>query len=370
MSAAIATSPISPESIMRSSRREFEALVCGVLMRTVGRAAQKQVMIKSGLVAKEVYLPSCDYTMYYHEREAVIDDGDEPHQDVRDQPTLLFFHGITMRSEELAGFIASLDIPPHIRILCPEQMGHGRDIDNRLRADPNNYTLPTHHLMLETTSEFLDVVKCSSNTNAFGISLGGGVGYYLQHHRPDIIKRSVLVSPAILCCVDKDLVKGIKDGTNNFCSLECRRDAKLLMRDLSTGRDDDTRKKKDPVPKFFLETVYRESKKKNPEGHFRELLLNLLDTTEHPYAAVNVKDIDKESDRLVIWPEKDRVINFEEGKLFFGVSSSEDGDFVSTRPNTEFVSIPDCGHMFNSEGRGINGIVRPIVRDYLLDFSG
>ena len=63
--------------------------------------------------------------------------------------------------------------------------------------------------------------------------------------------------PYVLCCVDKDLVKGVKDGTNNFFFLECRRrDAKLLMRDLSTGRDDNTREKKDPVPIFSLETVY------------------------------------------------------------------------------------------------------------------
>ena len=102
-----------------------------------------------------------------------------------------------------------------VRILCPEQMGHGRDIDNRLRADPDNYTLPTHHLMLESNSEFLDVVNCSSNTNSFGISLGGAAYYYLQHHRPDIIKRTVLVSPAILCCV----VQSIKRYRCSWISL-------------------------------------------------------------------------------------------------------------------------------------------------------
>jgi hypothetical protein len=48
--------------------------------------------------------------------------------------------------------------------------------------------------MLETTCEFLDVVGCGSNTSAFGISLGGGVLYYVAHARPDIIKRSVLVT--------------------------------------------------------------------------------------------------------------------------------------------------------------------------------
>ena len=29
---------------------------------------------------------------------------------------------------------------------------------------------------------------------------------------------------------------------------------------------------------------------------------------------------------------------------------------MSTSPTTKFVSIPDCGHMFDSEGRGISGI--------------
>ena len=312
--------------------------------------------------------------MYYHEREAaaIIIDGDESKQDdVHNQQTIIFFHGLSMRSEELAGFITSLDIPPHIRILVPEQMGHGRDIDNRLHVDPDNYTMPTHQRMLESTSEFLDVVQCSSNTNAFGISLGGGVCYYMQHHRPDIIQRAVLVSPAILCCVDKDLVNGIRDGKNNFISLQSREDAKLLMRDLSTGRDDDTRKKKDPVPKFFLETVYRENKKKNQniEGHFRGLMLNLVEPTELPFAAV--KDIDTESHRLVIWPEKDRIINYEEGKLFFEVSSSdsEDGGLVSKSANTEFESIADCGHVFHSDGRGIFDIIKPRVKEYLLDFK-
>eukprot|EP00984_Skeletonema_dohrnii_P037546 scaffold39706_cov161-Skeletonema_dohrnii-CCMP3373.AAC.1 len=196
--------------------------------------------------------------------------------------------------------------------------------------------------MLESTSEFLDVVKCSSNTNAFGISLGGAVCYYMQHHRPDIIQRAILVSPAILCCVDKDLVNGIRDGTSNFCCLKSRQDAKLLMRDLSTGRDDDTRKKKDPVPKFFLETVYREARKKSPEGHFREVLLHLLEPTDESYAAG--KDVDTESHRLVIWPEKDRIINYEEGKQFFEVSSSDDkdGGLASKSANTEFECVADC----------------------------
>jgi len=365
MAATIINQRSSPQTIIRVPQRKIEALVGGVLMNTIGKAAQKHILNKSKLVAKEIYLPTCDYAMYYHEREAT----NEPNQDAHDQPTIIFFHGLSMRSEELAGFIKSLDIPPHIRILCPEQMGHGRDIDNRLRTDPDNYTMPTHQRMMESTSEFLDVVKCSSNTNAFGISLGGAVCYYIQHHRPDIIQHAILVSPAILCCVDKDLVNGIRDGTSNFFCLKSRQDAKLLLRDLSTGRDDDTRKKKDPVPKFFLETVYREARKKSPEGHFRELLLHLLEPTEE-YAAA--KDVDTESHRLVIWPEKDRIINYEEGKQFFEVTSSDNKDegLVSKSANTEFECVADCGHVFHSDGRGIFDIIRPRVKEYLLNFKG
>jgi len=396
-----------PQTIIRAPQREVEALLGGVLLNTVGKAAEKLALHKTKLVSREVYLPRCNYTMYYHEREAVVCDGDdELSRDDRNQPTLLFFHGLSQRSEKLAVFIASLDIPPYIRILCPEQMGHGRDIDNRLRSDPDNYTMPTHQLMLEATSEFLDVVKVGSNTNAFGISLGGAVGYYLQHHRPDIIKRSVLVSPAILCCIDKDLLLGIQDGSNNFCCFDSRQDLKLQFRDMSTGRYDDKRKKRDPVPKFMLESVYRKLKKESPEGHFRDLMRNMMsnaglrqsqyaatfqhktlmakeklmtdssvdidevDTTD-PFSAV--KDVHKEGHRLVIWPEKDRIVNCEEGKRFFEISPSDegkDGGLVSKNANTEFETIKDCGHVFHADGRLIFDIIRPRAREYLLVFEG
>ena len=129
------------------AQREVEAFIGGVLLKIIGKAAHSISLIKSGLIAKEVYFPKCGYTMYYHERPAVIDDEHERDQDMMDQPTLLFFHGITGSSQDSASFIASLDIPPHMRIICPEQMGHGRDIENRLRSDPDNYALPTHQLI-------------------------------------------------------------------------------------------------------------------------------------------------------------------------------------------------------------------------------
>ncbi|KAL3775953.1 hypothetical protein HJC23_011653 [Cyclotella cryptica] len=365
---------------MRVIQREFEAAVGGALIHTVGKAAQNRYLKKSALKAKSAWLPSCSYEMFYLEREAKPIDGKV--LDTKDQPAMIFFHGISQRSEDFSALIVSLRIPPHFRILVPEQKGHGKDIE---RIDSGKYTQPTHKSMLETTCEFLDVVQVGSNTSAFGISLGGGVLYYVAYVRPDIIKRSVLISPAIVPCVDKSLVRGILDGTNNFFCFESREDVKVLFRELSTGRDDTSRKKRDPVPKFFLEAIYRQSKKLAPKGHYKAMLLNLLgsvglderQTLSHependsfnannadPFAAVT--DIDPVAKRLVIWPEKDRIINYEQGMDFFEVSLNSDGKFTSKSRTTEFESIPDCGHLFNAEGKIIIDIIRPRVREYLL----
>jgi len=365
---------------MRVIQREFEAAVGGALIHTVGKAAQNRYLKKSALKAKSALLPSCSCEMFYLEREAKPIDGKV--LDTKEQPTIIFFHGISQRSVDFAALIVRLRIPPHFRILVPEQSGHGKDI---ARLHGGKYTHPTHKSMLETTCEFLDVVQVGSNTSAFGISLGGGVLYYVAYARPDIIKRSVLVSPAIVPCVDKTLVSGILDGTNNFFCFESREDVKVLFRDLSTGRDDASRKKRDPVPKFFLEAIYRQSQKLAPKGHYKALLLNLLESvgldesqtlsrependninsdSADPFAAIT--DIDTGAKRLVIWPEKDRIINFDQGMDFFEASLNSNGTFTCKSRTTEFESIPDCGHLFNAEGKVIIDIIRPRVREYLL----
>merc|ERR1712151_848452 len=74
----------------------------------------------------------------------------------------------------------------------------------------------------------------------------------------------------------RDLVRSILEGTNNFFCYESREDVKMLMRDLSTGRDDKSRRKLDPGPTFFLETIYRYSQKIAPEGHNKAMLESLL----------------------------------------------------------------------------------------------
>ena len=314
--------------------------------------------------------------------------GDTRRED--DAPTILFFHGISQPIEDFAAFLLSLDIPPHYRILIPEQSGHGKDIE-RARINDGNYVHPTNQTMLETTIEFLDVVHCGKNTSGFGISLGGAVLYYVAHARPDIIQKSILVSPGLAYCIDPTLLRGILDGTNNFFCFESRNDVKVLFRDLTTGREEnDVRKKKDPVPKFFYEGIYRKSLKMAPRGHYKELLLGLISsvglddevklhqdgmekgvgssgTSQNevdPFKATI--DIDQSAQRLVIWPEKDKIINFDRGMNFFQVRRNTDGTFFSESKGTRFESIPDCGHVFDARGKIITDIIRASVREYLI----
>jgi len=375
VSPSISTTPTmatQAKNAIKIPKTQFEGIVGTALFQTLGPILQKQQMKKSKLIEKQVYLPKSKYTMHYLEREPELNIPKEKtmmsciNTNYRDQqPTIILFHGIGQKAVEFAAFVNKLDIPSNIRILIPEQAGHGKDVD-RAREEGDEYEQPTHQSMLSTTSEWLDEVHASNNCNAFGISMGGGVAYFIHHHRPDKIKRAVLVSPAIPYCVDKKLITGIQDGTNNFFCFESRQDVKLLMRDLSTGRNDDKRKKKDPIPKFFNEAVYRMHKKNSPEGHYRGLLMNILPTEEgeeegNVFAATS--DIHTDATRLVIWPEKDQIINYEQGKAFFKETTSDEEN------KTEFETIPDCGHVWHADGRIITDLIQARTREYLLEFN-
>ncbi len=207
-------------------------------------------------------------------------------------------------------------------------------------------------------------------------------------HHPTV---SLGLARNILSCVDAELINGIRDGSNRFICFECREDVKFLMRDLSTGRSAEDRKKKDPVPKFFLESIYRMSESAAPKGHYQAMLSSLLknaDLTHNgtlgnvltgdikdcnanevdvdPFLAVT--DVDQESHRLVMWPDKDQIVNYEQGKRFFGVSTTKKGDVTSSSLNTEFETIPNCGHVFHEDGTFILDLIRSRVKAYLVDF--
>ena len=74
-------------------------------------------------------------------------------------------------------------------------------------------------------------------------------------------------------------------------------------------------------------------------------------------------DIHSDATRLVIWPEKDRIINCEQGKAFFKETTS-DGE-----NKTDFETIPDCGHVWHADGRIITDLIQGRTREYLLEFN-
>mmetsp|Transcript_19759 Transcript_19759/g.55158 ORF Transcript_19759/g.55158 Transcript_19759/m.55158 type:complete len:172 (+) Transcript_19759:158-673(+) len=92
-------------------------------------------------------------------------------------------------------------------------------------------------------------------------------------------------------------------------------------------------------------------------------------------------DLDRNSPRLVICPEDDQLCDFTKTRRFFERSivtstSASASKSASTSPHhsapngTIYKTIPDCGHVFHLDGRLIYDVVSPIVRDYLIDFSG
>ena len=190
------------------------------------------------------------------------------------------------------------------------------------------------------------------------------------------------MSPAILACTYKPLVNGMIEGMNIFVCLESRTDAKLLMWNLSTGRNNTQHNKKDPVKTFFDEAIFCLNKKSAPDRHNKvyaaENIIGYtalthsdnpgnkpgsaadMDTEKptNPFTAVT--DIDRNSHRLDMWPDKDQIVNYEQGKHLF-----ED----SINRNTEFETIPDCSRVFHADGTSIVDLIRHKAREYLLGFS-
>jgi pimeloyl-ACP methyl ester carboxylesterase len=352
---------------MRAIQRRIEASVGGALLDFGGKDALK----RSKLIQRRIFLPQFGLYMNYLEREATVDCPNGTRQTSTSPPTLLFCHGLSDEAKNLASFIHSLSVPGHVRILVPDQIGHGVDLD-RAKSDPTTYEHPTPLTMLASTSEFLDVVQVGTNCHAFGISLGGALVYYLQHKRPHVIQKSILVSPALRSCIGRDFIDDFVQERKRHMCFEERRDVKILFRDLSTIN----RTRKNPVPKFFLEAIYRNQQRRAPEGHFKEMvsiLIQAMDdgtttqsssTNEDPnhVEGENIFHIDHDTDakarRLVLWPAQDYVCNHDSGKRFFENSST-----------TVFETIPDCGHVFHSDGSFILDLVRARVVEYLLDFA-
>mmetsp|Transcript_25052 Transcript_25052/g.28039 ORF Transcript_25052/g.28039 Transcript_25052/m.28039 type:complete len:445 (-) Transcript_25052:115-1449(-) len=389
---------------LKPVQRKVEALVGVPLLKFLSK-----LQIKScGLVGpKKVFLPNCGITMNYYEREAMP----QPHgpqqqqQQQRDPPTLLLLHGISSSANEFCDLIRLLDVPAHIRILVPEQIGHGQDL-KRAKLEGSAFQQPTPESMLESTSELLEVVKAGNNCNAMGTSMGGALLYFLKLKDPTIIRKTILVEPALGSVLAKPFLDDLISGKQSVGSFRSRDDVKNFFRNylwtdptrqgkqLDCDKDAPTIKiKKDPIPAFFYEVIYRSAKLNAPEGHWKALLDNLLQTyglldndsgnveNSYEYADVDADDasglepttakaeniytattdLDQDTHRLVVWGEEDQICNIEQGKRFFGPSMASG--------KTRFETIPNCGHVFAADGTSIYELVGPMVEKSLLDFS-
>eukprot|EP00531_Pseudo-nitzschia_arenysensis_P012730 CAMPEP_0116137730 /NCGR_PEP_ID=MMETSP0329-20121206/12397_1 /TAXON_ID=697910 /ORGANISM="Pseudo-nitzschia arenysensis, Strain B593" /LENGTH=379 /DNA_ID=CAMNT_0003632651 /DNA_START=132 /DNA_END=1271 /DNA_ORIENTATION=- len=330
---------------------------------------------------KQVFLPKCRIHLNYYEREAVaVPESDEVDSSKHDNnnkntPTLLLLHGIGSSSHEFLSFLRFMDIPSHIRILIPDHVAHGEDL-KRAFAEGPSFQQPDAATLLETTSEFLDLVNAGPNCNALGTSLGGALLYFLKTKRPDVIQKTVLYSPALPVCLTDRFLGGLQDGTHGFMDYQNREDVKDLFRNFlwtdPQKRIANQEKKKDPFPKIAYEVIYRLTLRNVPEGHFRKLQDKLLLETagvandnnneienNNKFAVTN--DIDPDSERFVVWPDEDQICSFEEGKRFFEPSVANG--------KTIFQEIPNCGHVFDRNGKGIYEILVPMVKTFLLDFA-
>ena len=395
--------------------RKVEARVGVPLADLLGKMELKT----SKLVGpKTVHLPKSGIDMHYYEREAKIPN---PHGfwDCYDIPTLIFFHGIGSHGREFCSFLSKIKIPPTVRILVPEMIGHGEDLKRVQYMGLEFFQQPDGVTLLNAASEFLDVLEVDSNCNALGTSLGGALLYFLKKKRPDKIQKTVLVAPALPHFLEQSFLDGLINGKHRFLDFQSREDVKRLFRDILWTNPERRRKngwklgtKKNPFPPCAYEVIYRLALRDVPEGHFRALqdkliaqhgrhmmdhsesatddetddetethksvmnsngaLRSILRTAKHDESAKHFEnsneetrlfqtttDVDRKSPRLVLWPEEDQIINLEKGKAFFGPA-------IKARTTT-FRTIPECGHVFDAKGTNIYDLIRPIVTDYLLD---
>jgi len=349
--------------VTRSSIRRKSIKMIGLpLADQLGKLEFKKSNLEG---PKQVFLPKSGFHMNYYERKAV---NGQNTVDPTKQPTLVFFHGFSSSAREFFAFLTLLDIPDNVRILIPEQLGHGQDL-KRAFQEGEAFQQPNADMMVDSTSEFLDVMKAGTNCNALGTSFGGVLLYYLRMKRPDVIQKTVLVSPALAKCLADPFLDGLIDGSENFVDFQSRDDVVHLFRDLlwtdPKRRSTNSDVKKDPFPKFIYDFMYEMNMRDVPRGHNKGLQDSLIkavtqskggDGIDDIYLAPS--DIDKDSLRLVVWPEEDQICDHKKGKRFFESSGA-----------TVFESVPECGHVFHENGKGIYELLAPKVQEFLLDFS-
>ncbi|CAB9515706.1 alpha/beta hydrolase fold [Seminavis robusta] len=324
-------------------RRKIEGVLGGKLLNFAGRKFVKD----AELIKREVFLPETGLTVHYYEREGDGTSRDES----TPQPTLLLLHGITDEAKNMAALVIVLRKElPHWRIIVPDLIGHGHDLA-RAKKEGSSFEYPTPERLLQCMTEFVTALNIQQCT-AFGMSMGGALAYFLQSEKPEVVQNTILISPALNAVLDSQFIQDFVTRQKNHFCYECRDDVKYFFRDLSCPH----RKVKDPVPKFLLEAIWKQRLAQAPEGHFHSLFEHLLKEREKEHEIWHCSsDIAPEAKKLVIWPQNDFIANHDQGQAFFAKSSDK----------TTFHSVPDCGHLFHSNGKNVMEIAAPLMVDFL-----
>ncbi|CAB9515704.1 Alpha beta hydrolase [Seminavis robusta] len=326
---------------MSSIQRHLEGLLGGMLLeygsRTLLQKAKmikRQVTVRSGLI------------MHYYERlpdVTLASDDDDP-------PILLLCHGLTSNAKNWSKTVSQLspEVGNNYRMIIPDMLGHGHDLE---RARTSTFSYPSPAKLVDSLEQLLEALHVT-HCVGYGISQGGAMVYFLQQKRPDLVERSILISPAVEAVVDPQFAEEFVLRKKNHVCVESREDVRELFQNLSCPQ----RKVHDPIPLFLLEAIWRDRQAEEPPGHFRTFLHTLIDHAGKDPEWLGCKsDIDPEAKRLVVWPQDDFICNHDKGKQFFAKSSA----------NTTFHSVPDCGHLFHSNGKRIMEVILPMVIAYL-----
>ena len=262
------------------------------------------------------------------------------------EKTFIIFYGMTQRMEETANLVNQLKLPSTYRVLVPEVLGHGRDVQ-RAAADQK---LPSRLEMLEALEHWMDSLDIH-NAVALGFSMGGGALYHLQVRNPKRFERTILISPAIEHVIDPNFVRDFQNGTKDHMAFETRESLKTFFRDMSPPQ----RSKKDPVPKFFLQGVVKlrqHALRTGTTDYYRKLFDELNRDRGMVEELGPTKDeIPENEARLILWPRQDCVCSYDRGKAFFADSKCK------------FLPIDDSGHGFRSDGE-------PLLSHCLEDIRG
>ena len=272
-------------------------------------------------------------------------------------PTLLLCHGMGSESKNLVSLILALaqDLPPTWRMIAPDVYGHGHDLERvmDLHTRGQEFPYPEPEDLGDGIKDLLEALEITENCYAYGASMGGCLVYHLQQRYPQLITKSILISPAIEVVLDDAFLESFQSGRNKHFCWESREDVQTFMLDLSCPQ-----RQKDPFPGFLLEAIWQDRQARAPPDHFRKILQKMLDHRgQDPKRLGCAKDIDPKANRLVLWPEEDYISNYSRGKAFFA---------DSLQHKTIFKSIPDCGHLFHSDGKTVLIHAAPMMVEYLM----